>query len=187
MNPFQSTQGASEPMQSGEMVRIGDQITVRGLLIKFFVETSLQRSNVHFKFYVVKMAKGDTLNRTNFFKGCANNKMIDQINTERFTILASKLVRVQTPNAAPTSAGLTGVPVGTVPGIAGTRIVNIWVPGKKFGSKGTVRYENGSTTQVKFFDYRICAVAYDWYGTPQDVNSVGLINEGYVKLYFKDA
>lgn len=187
MNPFQSTQGASEPMQSGEMVRIDDQITVRGLLIKFFVETSLQRSNVHFKFYVVKMAKGDTLNRTNFFKGCANNKMIDQINTERFTILASKLVRVQTPNAAPTSAGLTGVPVGTVPGIAGTRIVNIWVPGKKFGSKGTVRYENGSTTQVKFFDYRICAVAYDWYGTPQDVNSVGLINERYVKLYFKDA
>jgi hypothetical protein len=31
--------------------RIGDSITVRGLLITFYVETSLQRTNVHFNFF----------------------------------------------------------------------------------------------------------------------------------------
>jgi hypothetical protein len=38
-------------------------------------------------FFLVKLAKGETLNRANF-KGAAGNKMIDQINVERFTVLA---------------------------------------------------------------------------------------------------
>ncbi|MEO5351333.1 MAG: hypothetical protein H7836_17075, partial [Magnetococcus sp. YQC-3] len=59
-NPFICAQGASDPMANGGMVRVGDKITVRGIKLKFFVETSLQRSNVHFKFYFVKMAKGET-------------------------------------------------------------------------------------------------------------------------------
>jgi len=187
-NPFASANGTEDQMASNTMQRIGDQISVRGLKIKFFVETSLQRTNVFFKFYLVKMAKGDTLNRTNFYKGAANNKMIDQINTERFTILASKTVRVTTPNVGPATISVTtGLGTTTSIGTGGTRIVTMWVPGKKFGRGGVVQYENQSPSQVKFFDYRLCAVAYDWYGTPQDVNNVGFVNEGYTKLYFKDA
>lgn len=187
-NPFASANGTEDQMASNTMQRIGDQISVRGLKIKFFVETSLQRTNVFFKFYLVKMAKGDTLNRANFYKGAANNKMIDQINTERFTILASKTVRVMTPNVGPATISLTtGVGTTTSIGTGGTRIVTMWIPGKKFGRGGVVQYENQSPGQVKFFDYRLCAVAYDWYGTPQDTNNVGFVNEGYTKLYFKDA
>lgn len=188
LNPFLSSTGTGDPMDQNTMNRIGDQIFVKGLLIKFFVETSLNRSNVFFKFYFVRMAKGDTLDRTTFFKNCSGNKMIDQINTERYTVLASRQVRVTTPNNAP--SGLTiasGVPNGTSQGIAGTKIVQMWIPGTKFGKGGKVQYENGSQLQTKFFDYKMCAVAYDWYGTPQDTNNVGFINEGYMKLYFKDA
>lgn len=188
LNPFYSSNGTGDPMEQNTMNRIGDQITVKGLLIKFFIETSLQRSNVHFKFYLVRMAKGDTLDRTTFFKNCAGNKMIDQANTERFTILAGRTVRVTTPNNAPTSLVIaSGVPNATTQGIAGTRIVSMWVPGRKFGRGGTVQYEPGSQTQTKFFDYKLCCVAYDWYGTPQDTNNVGFVNDGYMKLYFKDA
>lgn len=187
-NPFISSQGAADPMAAGGMSRVGDKITVQGVKLKFFIETSLTRSNTMFKFFFVKMAKGDTLNRANFFKDACNNKMIDQVNTERFTILASKTVRVTTPNNAPSAiAAITGLPTGTVQGIGGTRIISMWIPGAKFGRNGVVTYENASFNQLKFFDYRLCCVAYDWYGTPQDTNNVGFVNDGYCKTYFKDA
>lgn len=188
-NPFLSANGTGDPMEASSMNRIGDQITVKSLVIKFFLETSLSRSNVHFKFYLVKMAKGDTLDRSTFFQGACGNKMIDMINTERFTVIASKSVRVQTmANAAPSAlAVLTGVPTASVPSIGGTRIISMRIPGRKFGKGGNVTYENTSQSQLKFFDYRLCCVAYDWYGTPQDLNNVGFINDGFAKLYFKDA
>lgn len=188
-NPFISSQGATEPMAAGGMVRIGDKITVKGMKFKFFVEGSLQRSKVYIRFFLVRMAKGDTLDRTNFFKQACGNKMIDQINVERYTVIASKRVTLSAPNATAASlTALTGVPATTtVSGITGNAIFSMWVPGRKFGRNGLVTYENNSTSQVKFFDYRLCAVAYDWYGTPQDTNNVGFVNDGYVKIYFKDA
>lgn len=187
-NPFICSQGTGDPMAYGGMSRVGDKISVRGIKLKFFIETSMTRSNTHFKFFFVKMAKGETLNRVNFFKDACGNKMIDQINTERFTVLASKSVRVTTPNNAPSAiAALTGLPSGTIQGIGGTKIISMWIPGAKFGRDGLVTYENASTNQLKFFDYRLCCVAYDWYGTPQDTNNVGFVNDGYCKTYFKDA
>lgn len=187
-NPFRSSQGTSDPMIAGSMIRIGDKITVRGIKLKFYVETSLARANVRFRFFFVKMAKGDTLNRANFFKDACGNKMIDQINTERFTVLASKSVQVQQmAGPAPSALNLDGTPATTRASIGGTRIISMWLPGRKFGRGGTITYENNSSDQLKFYDYRLCCVAYDWYGTPQDVNNVGFVNDGYCKTYFKDA
>jgi hypothetical protein len=191
-NPFICAQGTADPMAAGGMTRIGDSLQVKSLLFKFFVEASLGRSKVYFRFMLVKMAKGDTLNRANLFKGACNNIMIDQINTERFTIVASKTFNVTAPNNAAATLGasgaITGIPAtGTVVGITGNRIFTMSVPGKKFGKGGVITYENASTNQLKFYDYRLCCVAYDWYGTPQDVNNVGFVNDGFVKIYFKDA
>lgn len=187
-NPFMSNQGVTDPMSSNALTRIGDQIAVRGLKFKFFVEGSLGRTKVYFRFMLIRMAKGDTLNRTTFFKDAANNKMIDQYNRERFTIIAQKTFSVSAPNPTALTVAANGVPASaTVTGITGNRIFTMWVPGKKFGRNGIIQYENAQPGQVKFFDYRLAVVAYDWYGTPQDVNNVGFINEGYVKVYFKDA
>lgn len=187
-NPFISAQGATDPMGAGGMVRVGDKIQIKGLLFKFFVEASLQRSKVYFRFMLVRMAKGDTLNRANLFKDACGNKMIDQINTERFTIVAQKIINVSAPNNTASSLNaVTGVPNALSYAITGNKVFSMWVPGAKFGKDGVITYENNSTNQVKFYDYRLCCVAYDWYGTPQDTNNVGFINDGYVKVYFKDA
>lgn len=187
-NPFICAQGSSDPMGAGAMIRVGDKIQIKGLLFRFFVEGSLGRSKVNFRFMLVRMAKGDTLNRTNLFKDACGNKMIDQINTERFTIVAQKTINVSPPNNAPSAiTGLTGIPSTQVAGITGNRVFSMYVPGRKFGRDGVVTYENASTNQLKFYDYRLCCVAYDWYGTPQDTNNVGFINDGFVKVYFKDA
>lgn len=189
-NPFEMGQGIADVMTLNGN-RIGDKISVRGMLFKFFVEASLGRSKVYFRFMLVKCAKGDTIDRATLFKQVSGNKMIDQINNERFTIVAQKTLNVSAPNnvALGLPAPLTnGVPsTGTVAGITGNRIFTMYVPGKRFGRGGNVLYENGSATQVKFYDYRLVCVAYDWYGTPQDVNNVGFVNDGFVKVYFKDA
>lgn len=113
--------------------------------------------------------------------------MIDMLNTEKFTILWSKQYTVTTSNNAPTGVSGTGVPSGGTPSGIGTRIFKAWIPGSKFAKNGTIVYEDGSSTNAKFFDYRVVIVTYDWYGTPQDVNNVGVLNEMYTKMYFKDA
>jgi len=136
----------------------------------------------------IKSAKGDVPTRTTLFQNASNNKMIDQINTERYTIVAQKIFTVSVANpAAVALAPVTGiVSSGSQAGV-GTKLINMWIPGRKFGRGGNVVYENQSTTQLKFFDYRIVILCYDWYGTPQDTNNVGFINELYTKVYFKDA
>ena len=191
INPFVTNIGAQDPM-SGTGNRIGDKISVRGLLIKGFLENALSRSKVHYRIMLVRGAKGETFNRANLFKGIVGNKIIDQLNTERFTIVSSTKFNIGASNSSAANVSATGVPLsGISSGVdtagQGTRAFSMWVPGRKFGKMGTITYENASTSQVKFYDYRIVIIAYDWYGTPQDVNNVGKINDMYTKLYFKDA
>lgn len=186
INPFTLNQGTGDPM-AGTGARIGDKISVKGLMIRGFCETALNRPKVFFRVMLVKMAKGDTLNTSNLFKGDSGNKMIDQINTERFTVLAQKIFTVQAGNNTAVTVNVDGsVATGNPAGIA-TRTFKMWIPGSKFGRDGNVQYENDSTSQVKFFDYRVCTLVYDWYGTPEVSTTVGKMNSLYTKLYFKDA
>jgi hypothetical protein len=185
-NPFVTNIGAGDPM-TGTGQRIGDSIAVQGLLIKGFMECSIGRSHVHFRIMLVRGAKGETFSRATLYKNIVDNKIIDQMNTERFTILATKRITLNTSNAAPTSTLPNGTPSGTTSSGQSGRPFSIWIPGAKFGRQGVIKYEDASTSQVKFYDYRIVILAYDWYGTPQDVNNVGLLNSFYTKLYYKDA
>lgn len=188
LNPIRCTQGTGDPMSALSGNRIGDKITLRGVTVRGQIETALNRAKVYFKIMVIKCPRGvsPTL-ANNLFKQCSNNKMIDMLNTEKFTILWSKQYTVTTSNNAPTGVSGTGVPSGGTPSGIGTRIFKAWIPGSKFAKNGTIVYEDGSSTNAKFFDYRVVIVTYDWYGTPQDVNNVGVLNEMYTKMYFKDA
>jgi len=186
INPFITTFGTGDQM-AGTGNRIGDSVSVRGLLIKGFLENSLSRSHVHYRIWLLRGAKGETFTRNTIFKGIVDNKIIDQMNTERFTVVASKRLTIDATNAIAASVSANGVPsISGAAGISG-RPFSMWIPGKKFGRSGNIKYEDASTSQVKFYDYRLVILAYDWYGTPQDVNNVGLVNSLYSKLYYKDA
>lgn len=173
--------------------RIGDQITVKNVTFKLFFENAMGRPKVFYHLMLIRSAKGDTATRATLYKGNANNKMIDMIDRERYSVVAQKRFTVTASNPPPEYPnGVTGQPeADTILGVynsgMATKIVTVNVPGRKFGKGGTVTYENISGTQLKFFDYRWYLMVYDWYGTPQDVNIVGRINEGYTKIYFKDA
>lgn len=190
LNPLRCSTGADEPMGGNSGSRIGDQITIKGLAIRGMVENAFSRAKVYFRIMLVKCPRGVTPDRASpLFKGCSSNKMIDTVNTEKFTILWQKIFNVQTSNPAPSGVtpNINGVPSGSTPAGIGTRTFSAWVPGNKFGRGGTIRYEDSSSTNPKFFDYRIVILCYDWYGTPADINNVGVLNEMYTKMYFKDA
>lgn len=193
LNPFRSVNGTDDPMGTGGS-RVGDMIKATGLLIRGMFENALERGRVHYRVMLVKCAKGDTLDDSTFWQGITGNRMIDQVNTERFTIVAQKMFTINNSNAPPNSVATSGyaydsnVPDNVLTGI-GTKTFKMWIPGRKFGPDGRVQFENNSQGQVKFFDYRIVVLTYDWYGTPMlpTANNVGRVNELYTKLYFKDA
>lgn len=193
LNPFRSVNGTDDPMGTGGS-RVGDMIKATGLLIRGMFENALQRGRVHYRVMLVKCAKGDTLDDSTFWQGITGNRLIDQVNTERFTIVAQKMFTINCSNAPPNVVNGNGsandnlLPDNASTGI-GTKTFKMWVPGRKFGPDGRVHFENNSQGQVKFFDYRIVVLTYDWFGTPMAPapNTVGIVNELYTKLYFKDA
>lgn len=187
LNIFKTYIGAQDPM-AGVGERVGDKVCIRGVKIVAFMENALERTKVWYRMMLVRCPRGVTPDRTNLFKNDSGNKMIDQVNTERFTIVWQQQFSVSVANgAANTIVGVSGAPIQTITsGGQGTRVVKAWIPGRKFGRGGNIQYENGGV-EVKFYDYRLVIVAYDWFGTPQDTNNVGKINELYTKAYYKDA
>lgn len=188
LNPFYLVPGTQDPMAQNTGQRIGDQVTVKGLKIVGFFENALQRPKVFYRLMLIKCSKGDSINRNTLFKNDSDNKMIDVINTERFNVIAQKVFTVSVSNAGNSAVNSAGVPVNNA-SVAGvpSRIVRMWIPGYKFGRGGNIQFESGVNGQLKFFDYRLVLLVYDWYGTPQDINIVGQINELYTKVYYKDA
>lgn len=187
-----SFNGNADPM-AGNPQRIGDKITIKGLKIKLFIQNQAQRPRVYYRFMVVKHAKGDVPSRATLFKGLCGNKMLDVVNTERYTILKQQIVTVQTgPAHAWTTASVpggypeSGNNASTIVGGVGTKIIDMWIPGRKFGRGGVVQYENESS-QPKFFNYTLVCLAYDWFGTPQDINNVGAVSDGFVNMHYQDA
>lgn len=190
LNPFKLVVGDGDPASYNSGSRIGDQINVKGLKIVAFIENALKRPKVFYRLMLVRCAKGDTIDRNSLFKNDSDNKMIDCVNTERFTIIAQRRINIYSQGTfTATSVNAYGEPQANNDGggAVGSKIITMWVPGRKFGKYGKCQYEDQSTSQLKFFDYRVVIVAYDWYGTPQDANTVGKLNELYTKLYFKDA
>lgn len=189
-----TTQGVTDPQgNSNTSNRIGDEVNLRGVSMKVMVELNERYTDVTFRMIVVKAAKGDTPTRATLFNGLSGNKMIDTFNTERYTILASKVFKMRAPNMGSSVAdGGGGIPQPSGYGplsstfSRATRIVKMWIPGRKFTKSGVIKYEQG-TSQTKFFDYHVLMYAYSNYTTLQDAWNVGRVND-YVKvMYYKDA
>lgn len=195
-NVLQTTNGPTDPRTANTANRIGDTINLRGVSMKMMVELNERYSDVTFRLLVVKAARGDTPTRATLFTGLSGNKMIDTLNTEKYTILASKTFQMKAPNTGNIYAsGAGGIPQpsgyadnlqSTQSFSRATKIVKLWIPGTKFSKSGKIVYEDGGASP-KFFDYHVLLYAYSNYTTLQDSWNVGRLND-YVKvMYFKDA
>lgn len=192
-NIFRLGQGANDTdnHQNYGSNRIGDAISVKGVKIKIFMENKIHRPKVFYRVMLLKGPRGVTPSRANVFKGRTDNKMIDAVDNKTWTVVWNRQFTIQVGNAAPGGISAAGEPMQNIAGDIfygqGTKLISGWIPGKRFGRKGNLQYEQGSISNVKFYDYHLVFLAYDWYGTPQDTSNIGLINELYTTVFFKDA
>lgn len=192
---LKTTPGPFDPTLNNADCRIGDEINLRGVKVKMMIELNERYTDVTHRLLVVKCAKGDTPTRDTLFNGLSGNKMIDTINTERYSILASKVFKIKAGNSGtyggyhqlpPVSDGLNKQAVSEITIQRQTRIVKMWIPGKKFRKNGKIQYEQGSS-QPKFFDYHVVLYAYSNYTTAQDIYYVSRVNDYVKTMYYKDA
>ena len=108
----------------------------------------------------------------------------------------TKTVKITAPNTDTTGATVTVflLPTGFNDSTSDTqvhsrmtKIVKFDVPDHKFGNKGDLKYENDSTSQVKFYDYHLVCYTYTNFTTSQDGFNVGLINDYFKVTYYTDA
>lgn len=203
-NILATTQGTADPMgPTNQNCRVGDEIQLRGVSLKMMVELNERYSDVTLRLMVVRAAKGDTPTRATLFNGLSGNKMLDSVNSERYTVMFQKFVKMNAPNmgVSSTSGGTSNV--GTVAPPApdagirfdgsnynmlsrATKIIKVWIPGSKFGRNGVIKYEDNSS-QVKFYDFHVLLYAYSNYSTNQDLWYVAWVNDYVQQIYFKDA
>jgi len=166
-NFLQTSQGTMD-VENNVGQRIGDKITLSGVAFTMMLELNERYSDVTFRMFLVRSAKGDTPTSATLWNGASGNKMLDTFNTERFTILFSKYVKMKSPMVGINAAGAQTIGSGFAQGgptiSRATRIVKFYIPGSKFTRNGILQYENG-TAQVKFFDYHFMIYAYSNYST----------------------
>lgn len=193
-----TTQGITDPETTRTNNRIGDKINLRGIKFTMMIENNERFSDVTYRLMLVRSSRGDTPTRSTMFNGTSGNKMIDTLNRERYSFLYHKVFKMKAAPMVPINAdggstsintlsGTPGIWTGSTMGIGkATRIIKVWIPGKKFTRSGVIQYENGGD-QPKFFDYHLVLFAYANWTTYQDVWAVARINECQQVMYYKDA
>ena len=77
------------------------------------LELNERYSDVSIKVLVIKSAKGDEPDNDTIWQGCSGNKLLDTFNTERFTIMKSKFIKLRAPNMSIYGAGSTDQVTGS--------------------------------------------------------------------------
>jgi len=196
-NLVRCTTGDDNPNNTNTQNRIGDQVTLRGVSIKFMVELNERYSDVTFRLMVIKSSRDDNpVASGQLWNGASTNKMLDTVNTDRYTIMYQKWFKMTARNAGSWGQGvpqLPQAPAGLVdadenPTLSrATKIVKCWIPGTKFTRSGVMQFQNGGE-RPKFFDYRCVLYAYSNYSTHSGVGAynVARLNDVVRVAYYKD-
>jgi len=197
-NILNTTPGVNDPTQGNTQNRIGDKITLLKCSLRMMLELNERYSDVTYRIIITKSARGDTPTINTLFKGLSGNKMLDDINYERYSVIYQKWGKLKAPNL---SMGTGTAQDGTSSGVyyvsdnrqsRATRILRIDIPGSKFAKGGIIQYEGpANSTLQKFFDYNVFVYAYANYNVlaPTGLTAgynVLAVNDAFVRLHFKD-
>ncbi len=152
-----TSQGVKDPNdQSGNDARIGDEILLRNVNVRFWLSNKLDRPNCMYKLFLFWYTEGQTLSDTLCFF-TQKNKMLDRINNENISIIDQKTVFSK-------EMYLNGTEKFEHSQLC--TLNGNW-KGKK------ITYDNGGQTPKKR-NIGFCVVVYDAYGTLQTDNIASL-------------
>jgi len=198
-----TTPGIYDPNTGNTANRIGDQISLKRIEFRMMLELNERYSDCTFRIIVVKTSKGDVPTISTLWVGLSGNKMLDNYDRERYTVLYEKWGKIKAPGLSVGRRGIqdvsatelsTGIYLQNDASVTlsrATKIVKFTLPYSKFSKNGVIQYENG-LSQVKMFDYYVLVYAYANYNTlaPTSLTSgynVLAVND-YVKiLHYTDA
>lgn len=151
--------------------RLGDEVIARGISIKMWVATKLDRPNVQFRFVVYKYQSATFPNLASCFKGMSANRLLDDLDTEDKTIVYQKLFYIE--------KGFSGNANVATAGREAHKLFKCWIPLKN----KKITY-NDAGTVPKFHNYGFFIVPYDSFGT-LGTDIIASFSYNY-KFYFKD-
>ena len=196
-NILYTTQGAADPENTNIQNRIGDKITLTKVECRGMFELDGRYTDVSYRIMVVKSAKGDTPTSATMFMGISGNKMLDNFNYERYSIIYQKWGKIKATNTGGADyiggvgyvgSGLLTVNSGsTLTQSRATKIIKFSIPVSKFSKDGVIQYEANNSAQQKFFDYNIFVYAYSNYATSEGLGwNVMWVNDFFTRLTYKD-
>ncbi len=152
--------------QSGiRAIRIGDQISLKNINLRFWLSNKLDRPNVMYRlilfWYPVTLALSDTV----VFM-TQKNKMLDRLNTKVIRVIKELHFKSSNNYAQPYQTQPEPVIIG--PGILGKEASQFKIINKNYKNKKITYDDNG--IQVKGWEMGMCVVCYDAFGTQQTDN-----------------
>jgi len=160
------------------------------------LELNERYSDVSYRIMLIKASRGDNPNTSGlFWNNLSANRMLDTINTERYTIVFSKWGKIKAGNfGGQTSSGgaLLGGGLFDVGGTnvnlysRQTKIVTFNLS-PKLMKLGKITYDSAGNAQ-KFFDYYLVIYSYSNYSTSDALGFNVLRVNDYVRtMYYTDS
>jgi len=163
----------------GENQRTGDEVIGKYLKFKLWLSNKLDRPNVQYRIMVIRVPLELGSGAVNPFEGVSGNKLIDYINTERFTPVYQKFLRVQGNQAiGPNNALGTGYD-WNFKELSTMHSFKVDLKNEKIKFQDT-----GNYPKYQKYTFRLLALAYDAFGTPTSDNIASFA--GNVRFYYKD-
>ncbi len=157
-----TSQGVTDPNnQSGNAARIGDEILLRNVNVRFWLSNKNDRPNVMYKLFLFWYDTGSTLQDSLVFF-TQGNKMLDRINNEQIGIIDKKTIF-----SGPSYTTGVASDAGSAKEHSQLCTLNGNWKGKK------IKYDNGAP-QPSNKNIGFCVVCYDAYGTLQTDNIASL-------------
>jgi len=155
-----------------EHERIGDEIIGKYINYKIWLSNKSDRPNVLYRIVVYRCPKDESeTNHVDIYEGVHGNKMIDYINTEKYTPVFQKFVKITNDTSVENGASLHEC----------SKMVSFSINLKN----QKIKYENGTNfPKYQRDQYRLSIVPYDSYGTLETdiVGSYAVT----ARVYYKD-
>lgn len=159
---------------SQQFNRVGDEVWPKGLSVRLWLSNKLDRPNVMYRIMVISVPP-DQLTATNpsgLFAGAIGNKMLDYVNTDRYTVKYSKLIQP--------FSGDYSLETGAA-NKEHSKMVKFYLP-----LKGKLAYtvDNGALPRYQKHILSLVVIAYDAYGS---IATDNIASFSYLaRFYFKD-
>ena len=166
---YHINQAGNMPSQgTQEVQRIGDQINMSGFMLRCLFGQKVDRPNVTFRYFIVKVPKASVYSYATWFRNITSNVLLDNINTDFCKVLKTGVMR-------PNEAGLSNAG-----GDEYTFTRKFFIPYKKL-----IKFGPSDSSQTHNDDDIYWLIApYDAFGTLITDNVAYM--QAALTLYYKD-